>query len=271
MSRRTTTTKTEPRSSRAKTLTKTPKANGQVCVRQGRNAGSFSGRPSSQYTVCLTENQKRVLGSLDKRLGCGTIACAYTAPENDKVVKLTRDAEDVAALQLANEAKIPWAVKLHAAYRLKGGGIEQGGKRIPVYAMVVDRVKPVPETDEDRVSDWMNITDDVAAAIRANGDQRLSTYDLEPYRREACGKEFGARRAQCREVVADYNDAYAAFKKIGIDWSDAHAGNIGYKGDSPNFVVIDLGLSAKNKKPQAELLAGMKKRLLNRALKGTIK
>lgn len=224
---------------------------------------------TGKYDVCLTPNQAKVL-SLGDKLGCGAFACAYDTKDPDKVVKITRDPDDVAALQLANEKKSAYVPKLHAAYQLVQGGVNRQGETIPVYAMVVERVTPVPREKRDDYNLWMDKAGEIFDEFDSwqKGRRGVAADVVE---RTCKPVKDGDKAKDCRQLISDVMEAYKDLKKIGINWEDWHAGNIGYDDPDKGALVIDLGISQMKQKPQAELLAGLRKALLGRAIKGRIK
>src|SRR5271170_5336494 len=134
---------TTAQSERTELVYAKPKPDEGNCLILGNDNTNY---PFGRYRVCLTPNQeKKLFGrkfDQQKKLGCGVFACAYTAPGGKKVVKFTRDSEDVAALIKAQKTGV--VPKVYKVFKIK-----QGGKSIAkhettdVYALVVERLVPL--------------------------------------------------------------------------------------------------------------------------------
>jgi hypothetical protein len=212
-----------------------------------------------KYRVCLTENQKKTLfkkHGKGKKLGCGVFACAYgTSPT--RVVKFTRDPEDVAALLEAQPLKV--VPKVHAVYTLKEPGESlDTGEEAPVYALVVERLKPfqgderaVIDSEIYKVPDMISIVekgeyasiDAVCRAIREEGD------------------------GECSSITQQTAEAAMKLKQAGIEWTDVHAGNIGLD-KKGNVKILDLGVTGTQLREQPKILEGAKRRLAKHRLAG---
>jgi hypothetical protein len=114
-----------------------------------RSCLRLGGQSTAYYDVCLTPTQKKKLG-LGKKLGCGQFACVWAKGPN-RAVKITRDASDVAGLLKAQKTGVVPTV--YAVYELKNGGNMHGVGTVPVYALVVERLKPVDQTTPP----WMRL------------------------------------------------------------------------------------------------------------------
>jgi len=208
------------------------------------------------YEVCLTKNQRKKLfkdGIVGLRLGCGVFACAFETNDPDKVVKITRDPEDVAALIKAQKTDV--VPRLYAAYTLGSDPAGKGhstktGEQTPAYALVVERLRTLDEDDVD------NYSSDIFGAVN---DYLSGDMDLD-------------------EVEANYNDlgfqaAQAAGKlkkATGIKWTDAHGGNIGFDKNG-NLKILDLGITKTALKRKPRILEGAAAARLREQLAGIVR
>jgi hypothetical protein len=211
------------------------------CLLIGRKHENVSG--SGEYRVCLTENQRQALfrGKIGKKLGCGVFACAYAAGPR-KVVKFTRDRDDVAALLEAQSTGV--VPKVYSAFKLKQTGEMTGRNEDKpwltpqdptVYALVLERLKtlsvPQRKALDERLYQAPNViggamtTDDMC---RGSGEYQI-----------------------CAETVM----VVRKLRNAGIDWRDIHAGNIGI--DRKGHVkALDLGLTSTELKQRIDVLEG---------------
>lgn len=251
--------------SRARTIRTTLSGHSvQACSRRLSQGKNFPAVGAQKYDVCLTPNQKKVLGEMEQKLGCGAFACAYSGKSPSTVVKITSDPEDVAALQLANQKGVKRAVKLHSAWKLRQDAVGQDGEDVPVYAVVTERVRPIPKDSRGKVDRWLtSVRDEIRDQVQTTG-----TADKETLVAETCPRTSKSA-SQCKHIVEGVADAYKQLSKVGIDWTDIHSGNIGTRANN-EVVVLDLGLSREGGQPQVQTLAGQRKKLLRKALKGVI-
>jgi hypothetical protein len=224
------------------------------CLLLGRQHHRFSPGP---YRVCLTANQEKRLfqgkRKKQKKLGCGVFACAYTAPGSTKVVKFTRDSEDVAALLKAQKTGV--VPKVFAVYRLK-----QGGRTIPkrdpitfrepppaqdvaVYALVVERLRTIPIEDQHIINETLPDIAAVARGAMTGNDYCDSRVD-----------ENGI--VGCDDIELGVVRAVEKLRAAGIVWGDLHAGNIGYD-KRGKLKVLDLGFTQTELKRRIKILAGL--------------
>lgn len=197
-----------------------------------------------KYKVCLTDNQKKVLfgkiGKIGKKLGCGTFACAY-AKGRDKVVKFTRDSEDVAALAQAQKTGV--VPKLYATYKIKDGGHAIGTyEETPVYAVVVERLRTLDPGDKAMFDEDSYKVD---AVMRGENED------------EVCDD------GSCSDLVREAIEASRKLKAAGIEWIDTHGGNVGYDKKSGKLKVLDLGVTGTQLKEDPKILEGAMHRLRN--------
>lgn len=227
------------------------------CLILGRKHHKF-GDP---YRVCLTGTQEQKLfrgkASRQKKLGCGVFACAYTSPAKTRVVKFTRDAQDVAALLEAQKTGV--VAKVYAVYKLARPGRTiptrdpftmrvSDARDVPVYALVVERLRTVPSDEREAVDDeLLAIRDQVV-------DQGMSPNDFCDAQRDEDGN------TGCGDVQVAALRIYEKLKAAGISWNDMHAGNIGYDKNG-RMKVLDLGLTDTELKHEPEILEGAQRRL----------
>jgi hypothetical protein len=208
-----------------------------------------------KYRVCLTENQKKTLfkkHGKGEKLGCGVFACAYgTTPT--RAVKFTRDPEDVAALLEAQPLKV--TPKIHAVYTLKEPGESlDTGEETPVYALVVERLKPFQGDERATIDDEIYQVRDMISEVRRHEYPNL---------KKACE----ARGDACGPITLQTAKAAMKLKKAGIEWTDVHAGNIGLD-KRGNVKILDLGVTGTQLREQPKILEGARKRLRAQRLAG---
>lgn len=222
------------------------------CLRLGKKHFRF-GDP---YRVCLTANQEKKLFRGQRRkmrkLGCGVFACAYESPAKSRVVKFTRDEQDVAALLQAQKSGV--VPKVFAVYKLA-----QGGRTIPkrdpftmrlddpedvsVYALVVEKLRTVPPSEREMVDDeLLRVREGLVEGKQSGNDFCDAQVD-----------EDG--NTGCSDVQLHTVNAYEKLKQLGIDWTDMHAGNIGYDRNG-RLKVLDLSLTKTELEKEPEVLEG---------------
>jgi hypothetical protein len=219
------------------------------CLLLGRGHERFG----DAYRVCLTKNQEQKLfrgrRSKLRKLGCGVFACAYESPNKNRVVKFTRDSEDVAALLAAQDTGA--VAKVYEAYRLAQNGetvpdrdlappFANDVTEVPVYALVVERLRTIPLLERKPVE--AELHEIFSKVIKK---------DLPPERFCATRRGDG-----CSEVQIGVLSAYERLSDAGIVWKDIHAGNIGYD-KKGNLKVLDLGLTkTRLKQEDVKVLEG---------------
>lgn len=201
------------------------------------------------YRVCLTASQKKTLfqNKSRKKLGCGVFACAYETSDPGKVVKFTRDAEDVAALLEAQ--KLGVVPKVYKTYELfnQGESVETGETK-PVYALVVEKLKPFSPAEREVLDEQMFSVNDILSELKRDPEMSVA---------EAC---VGMTGNECDTITRQTIEAAQKLRANGIRWDDIHSGNIGLdkKGD---VKVLDLGITGTQLKKAPQILAGALKRL----------
>lgn len=202
---------------------------------------------SGRYQVCLTPNQyQRVFGGKPplRKLGCGTYACVYDVGKKSTVMKITRDAEDVGGLLEAQG--IPHVARVKHAYELVKAGI-QGKEYIPVYALEVEKLRPV----HPRAEMWINRTIlAMHTGINAHASEfvgrgRRDLYEfpttLKDHMKTRCG-EFAPEHPECPRFIDDFANLYTNLIKRGVWWQDFHPGNFGVDPKGA-WKALDLGVS----------------------------
>lgn len=205
-------------------------------VPQGKYFPRYGMRP---YTVCITPRQHARLfggGRKPRRIGCGVFACAYPSPDRAKVVKITADVSDVAALQRAQG--LPRIPKLYEAYRLASPTRWRGRSGGPtVYALVLERLRPLSRAMQDRFFSALN-------CIRKPGRRGEDPAEIA----EACcfpGRAWGLKIEDlpaCKRLAADVPEAMKDFRSLDMRVTDIHPGNIGTDKNG-RWKILDLGLS----------------------------
>ena len=210
-----------------------------------------------KYRVCLTENQKHVLfkRGKGKKLGCGVFACAYGVSPT-RVVKFTRDPEDVAALLEAQPLGV--VPKVHAVYRLKEPGESLDyGTETPVYALEVERLKPFQGEERALVDSEIYKAPDMVSIVEKGGYDSIA---------DVCRAMREEGDGECGPITEQTAEAMLKLREAGIDWTDVHAGNIGL--DKHGKVkILDLGVTGTQLKQQPKILEGAKRRLAKRSLR----
>jgi hypothetical protein len=153
-------------------------------------------------------------------IGSGGRASVYASPRPDRVVKLTIDPEDVAGLLRGQGSR--HLVKVDAAYELpQGTAAIDGDARRPLYAVVVERVRPL-SAEVGMGFRMANMT------IRQHGGQP-----------DACAR-FAGMTAEEQRVCGQVVDAYNDLQQHGVAWEDRSWANTGYDA-AGQLKVLDVG------------------------------
>jgi hypothetical protein len=220
--------------------------------------GRGMGKVSAAYEVCITRTQhERLFGACDPvcqppvALGCGKYACAYPHRDAAKVVKITHDEADVAALLRGQEVS-DRVVKTFGIHKLESpvaarflkpgtyykraprGGLWPKHPGFDVFAIEAERLSPLPK-------EWYKRVNCVGDVTRAWGPNKtLSKYDVK--RLVACCPKSGskAKHQACRRVVRDITRTKLALGKVGVRWFDIHQGNVGVDAHG-RWKALDLG------------------------------
>ena len=173
--------------------------------------------------ACLTPTQlHRLFGGRlpGPPVGSGGRASVYAAPRPDRLVKLTVDPEDVAGLLRGQGSR--HLVEVDAAYELpQGTAAIDGDTRRPLYAVVVERVRPLPAG--------------LSAGFRA-ASTVLKSRGGQP---AACAHFSGLTPAE-HEVCGQVVEAYSDLRQHGVDWADRSWANAGYDA-AGRLKVLDVG------------------------------
>jgi hypothetical protein len=223
------------------------------------------------YEVCLNVKQaKRLFSSgtpVTKGYGCGTYACVWKKGDKD-ILKITHDAEDVAALLRTGNLK--HVRRISKAYEVVGAGHElDTGESTPVFAIVSEDVEPIMGSDDpevDKYESWIQgwwrspdifgFTAPPMVALRDHAERRLlfdkippSRYTIPPEGRaeffETCEDQWGV--AECKKFTKQYLDTWQKMARKGVIAWDMHQGNIGVsignRTQPGTWMIIDAGLS----------------------------
>jgi len=173
--------------------------------------------------VCLTQTQLyRLFGGQapGPPIGSGGRASVYASPRPNRVVKLTIDAEDVANLLRGQGSR--HMVKVDAAYELpQGTPAIDGDVHRPLYAVVVERVRPLPA----ELGTGFRAANMV---LRQHGGQS-----------DACTR-FTGMTAEEQRVCGQVVDAYNDLQQHGVAWEDRSWANAGYDA-AGRLKVLDVG------------------------------
>jgi len=178
-------------------------------------------------------------------------------------VKITRDSEDVAAMLKAQKTGV--VAKVYAVYKLK-----QGGRTMPVadeitrrkdeprhvdaYALVVQKLRTPPGAEAEAINEDLYRLRDAVDSV--NHDRKeLSIKNVCPRAASYVDESEAGPIDGCTETQALVLDAIGKLKKAGIEWSDFHAGNIGYD-KAGRLKVLDLGVSKTKLEHEPEVLEG---------------
>lgn len=215
------------------------------------------------WTLCLSEKQRRQLfprgggpGAAEARSVCGASACVWLSAQ-DEIVKITSDVEDVAALEKAQG--LARVVHVKKAYRLNRAGVNRQGKDIPVYAVVAERLRPLPPN----VALWnrrfmKGPTGDVSLARRLlineahthrESGKPMDTYQVSPDVRELATTTACRRlpdQVECEQFTNEFLDTFQTLFHKGIIWGDHHQGNM-MVDENGRWKVVDIGESFAGK------------------------
>jgi hypothetical protein len=222
--------------------TKTPRPDGCVIVeRAGKDVGPGSG----PYNICLNEHQARTLFGTGQRklLGCGAWACAWTKGGR-RIVKITRDPEDIAGLQLGQGLR--HVVKVDKIFRLKDAARDRRtGAPVTVYAVVAEQLRPVhKQMGRWTVSTLCPVKISLRIDVtRSRAPRKLfEVSDVTRKKlRTACARGEG-NVAACTKFGTELLDTFQALYRRGVDWQDIHDENV-MQDKRGTWKVVDLGLS----------------------------
>lgn len=239
----------------------------KVCMLQtpaGRDLGRHE-ENTGRYRICLSKTQyKRLFGnSKPVFLGKGAAAVAWAKGDN-RVIKITRDPDDIAALVAAKGMK--HVVKAYKIYELQNAGVNlQNGmdpEPLRLWAVVAERLNPVDEELREIIYQIPSrrLSDHYAAVRDADGAEN---YTIGPkLRREltayACNDAPSlGRETRCWRFIPRFLETFEKLGRRGILFLDTHDGNFAQtaKGD---WKIIDLGISdTRMPPPVLPILAGI--------------
>lgn len=144
----------------------------------------------SSYDLCVTPTQAETLfgGKKPKAEGCGVFACVFPHKDPDKVVKITRDASDVAGL--TRTQGLPQAPKMFARFQLASSSTwthpktktfkhQEWPDQPTPYALVLERVRPLKGKERDlwntRIKQMAEFEKEISdkAKLKATGTKTL--------------------------------------------------------------------------------------------------
>lgn len=184
---------------------------------------------------CLTNSQFATLfgkrRAPPRKIGCGFFACVYASPDKNKVVKITSDPTDVAAMTRAQGSGA--APVLYRAFELTGGWNS-------AYAMVLEKLRPLARDARVNRKDKL-----VAQAVRCSFGPYPDTVAA-CCRRAGFFGEAPTKRAQttCLRNMGGIQNALDTLQDRGVKVWDVHPGNIG-RDAKGNWKIIDLGATSK--------------------------
>jgi len=226
---------------------------GRGSLQVGRDEPSH--RPQYQEAegpggVYLTPAQRRKLfggASPGQVLGRGKYASVFATEDPRRVVKLTHDASDAAALVRAKRTGVVPA--LHAAYKLEQpSSSKYNGGRRPVYALVLDRLTPVPPEDDANVLPALRRTRQaiIEKPTGPIGVQRVT----------APGDPL-CETPECLAAARQLVRAVNRLRAVGISWTDLNVMNLGYDADG-TLRVLDVGAQGETPGKLPVLASGSK-------------
>ncbi len=231
--------------------------------------------PGGKYSVCITPNQHRTLFGAQAPevaptpLGCGVFACAYPTSDPGKVVKITRDETDVAALKATQS--VPGVPKVFGAWKLKSYARWLGRDPAPPryidanaylrprprherpvrpepFAMVMERLQTLDAASRRK---WNRRLSCMQNRFTANADKRTAALTC-------CPLKPKVDRFACLRAASQLHDTYEGIREYGIEVVDIHAGNVG-RDARGRWTILDLGLSKDTGYPDVPDLAGARR------------
>jgi hypothetical protein len=246
----------------------------------------------------LTKNQCENIGIAPgtAALGCGLFGCAYPkAKDPSRVIKITRDPSDVAALLKVKgkgltphvydvkELKLkktltPSKEKLKALFAKEREELNDPGLKTPGSdwrflapmdkkhrAFVLDVEKVYPLSNEQ--ADFLDAQEQFMHFINMKkcGDKDLKKCPFVPVRmpgtlanaKAVCSFVYkGAKATRCRKFVTRGIVLKEKLLKNGVAWRDSHAGNWGVTKNG-KLVALDIGLASVPLKKKLKMLAGI--------------
>jgi hypothetical protein len=229
--------------------------------------------PGGKYNVCITPNQHRELfgagapPAAPAPIGCGVFACAYPTADPDKIVKVTRDDSDVAALMSVQG--LPGVPRLFSAHKLASHAFwarperyvppepysyyrtprEKRAARPTVFGLVVERLRPLDKQQRLR---WRRRINCMAWQLSRDHEPRTVV-------KGCCPIKPKAERRACLRGGIQLARTVEKLREHGIKVGDLHAGNVGLDARG-RWKILDLGQSEGAGYPDVEDLAGARRR-----------
>lgn len=213
---------------------------------------------SGQYDVCLSPTQVQALfhgKNPGPALGCGTFACVWPT-SGQRLVKLTRDRDDVTGLEVARGMR--HVVKVFDARELPQAGYDLRTKRrIPVYAVTVERLKPLSRPQQKALSRPLERARMAMLHLARKHRGQPASFRVEPevqasLATRACKLTPGPG---CERFTRSFFDTWAELFRRGVVWQDAHTGNVAMD-ERGGWKAIDLGYSGTRKRTKIPVLRG---------------
>jgi hypothetical protein len=237
-------------------------------VKPGKAHPSY---PGGKYNVCITSNQHRELFgagaplAAPQPLGCGVFACAYLSTDPNKIVKVTRDHSDVAALQAAQG--LPGVPKLYGAFQLASHAFwtrperyvphdpysyrtpkEKRAARPTVFGLIVERLRPLDKQQRLR---WRRRINCLAWQLSHDHEPRAVV-------KGCCPIKPKAERRACLRGGIQLARTVEKLRERGIKVGDLHAGNVGLDARG-RWKILDLGQAEGAGYPDVPDLAGARR------------
>ncbi len=237
--------------------------------------------------IKLSGNQCAVVPVDSRPIGCGSYACAYPKKgDSSRVIKVTRDKEDVAALlNLKGKGLTP---KVYKAYEfklteplqpnekvvlrhleriskkygrenpgLKWPTLTHGGKQ-RAFVIEMERVKPVTKEQADFIHTAISSVDNFHYYKKRNKPHMFRLPGSALNSKAFCENFFeGAKQKRCKKFVARGVYIQQELIKNKIFWEDRHSGNWGITKDG-RLVALDLGGTQAKTKKKLKLLSGFR-------------
>lgn len=247
-------------------------ADGPSCAYYVKPGKAHPNYPGGKYNVCITPNQHRTLfgpsapAGAPKPLGCGVFACVYPTDDPNKVVKVTRDHTDVAAMAAAQGK--PGVPKLYNAFQLASHAFwarperyvphdpyayhrtprEKRASRPTVFGMVVERLQPLTQTERRR---WSRRINCIAWQMSRDHEPRAVVKGCCPIKK--------AERRACLRAGIQIARTVETLRAHGLKVGDLHAGNVG-RDARGRWKILDFGQSEGAGYPNVDDLEGARRR-----------
>ncbi len=223
----------------------------------------------------LSQNQCENLGIEPgtEPIGCGLFGCAYPkAGDKSRVIKVTRDSEDVAAVLKADKTGLipkvfalqklklkdapkpsPKKIREYQAARTAKGrptkdftSFLMREKKPAVFVLEVERVKPLTKEQKTFIA-----VNDYVDALKLPRAKFIKSSD------KICKIEFtGQKVKKCKDFAKRIYTVKKGLLDVGVPWTDAHPNNWGITKDG-RLVALDIGLTSLPLKKKLKVLAGL--------------